>query len=192
LGVFGHEFAPAYTQDRSQCHVCTQYCLKEATAETEIILGRCTTAQSDIETVKRFESVGQRSRSETNARVILRDPEVEVHFQLPCDQCRRKSLTCTCTRKGYVDPYEGFRVEKEQNRQPSETACERLGRHDVADLPPDAPQAILDEATVCGWPDVVQGDVSYRLSQQTGFQLEPPEPPIFRRPRTQEWRYRGW
>ena len=123
-------------------------------------LRRCTVAQRDIETAKKFQSIGSKKQiRDKRACDHCANLKLKCALQHPCDECRRKSLTCTYTRNGYVDPYEGFRVEKEKGRHQSDVACKRFRPSHMADLQLDAPQAIPEDA---------QGEtLSFRLSQKT-------------------------
>lgn len=87
-------------------------------------LRRCTVAQRDSETVEKFRSIGlKRQTRDKRACDHCAHLKLRCTFQLPCDQCRRQSLVCTYTRNGYIDPYESFRIDKEESGDPSHPAA---------------------------------------------------------------------
>ena len=144
-------------------------------------LRSCTTAQLDIKTLKYFESIATKKqvrdkRACDNCASLKLKCTVTAMF--PCEQCRRRSITCTCTRAGYADMYEGFRIGKEQSLPSREVTCQqRLEPLPVVvDLRPDSPQpdGSQIEATESQEDNAPKDSASYGLSEQTNITTTAP------------------
>jgi hypothetical protein len=70
--------------------------------------------------LEQFEFIDSRKQTrEKRACDNCANLKLKCTFQVPCDHCSRKSLTCLYTRNGYLDPYERFRVDAEKDNQES-------------------------------------------------------------------------